>query len=265
MGEFVLFFDLEADSGSRADDFKWTQVTCACATMISVDACIKATGDPEAAERAVANGTHRHWWRDVAELGQDPLEEMLRLMDMAVLIVAFNGLEYDFPLMKRHYCRNFKRYVAHRTKTLDPFMNIKLATGKWYKLDRLLIANGLPAKIANGKEAITMWEQDRREELREYCAADVFLMARLCLQSEIVLPDCGRAENRLFGVASALAACEASRKLNPTPTPRHSIPTPTPIPNPNPNQDLNLKRKMNNSPPEATPPDVVEPFVIVDA
>lgn len=209
----VLIFDLEADSGSRADDFRYTQITVACAIVLDSDACIADRGARTGhghVSKAMKTAKRFHWWRDVSEDGRDPFHELLTLMDEAELIVAYNGLEYDFPLMKRHYARNEVRYINHRMKTLDPFSNLKRATGRWLKLDRLLMANSLPTKIADGKQAIVMWENQQRDALKEYCEADVVLLAQLVLLDSITVPDLGRFPNLVFGVASALAAVRES-------------------------------------------------------
>jgi hypothetical protein len=209
MRETVLIFDLEADSSSRSDDFRWTQITVACALVLDANSCMAdriREHDGTQTYEAVENARYYRWWRDVSVDGKDPFHELLTLMDEATLIVAYNGLEYDFPLLKRHYAHNQARYLSHRIKTLDPFANIKALTQRWPKLDNLLIANSLPAKIANGLQAIKMWDDQRRDELEEYCKADVVLLAKLVLHDKITAPGIGRLPNSVFGVASALAA-----------------------------------------------------------
>jgi hypothetical protein len=178
------------------------QVTVGCAIVVDNKYCEKTGMD--AAKLALDNGVAHHWWRDVAEKGHDPFEEMLALFDAADAIVAFNGLEFDFPLLKRHYAHNMARYMSHRIKCLDPFNRIRAATTRWPKLDTLLVANNLTSKSGDGKRAIRLWEESRRDELHAYCADDVRLLLQLAMLDTLHFPDVGTLPNHVGGIASFL-------------------------------------------------------------
>tara|TARA_Y100000748_G_scaffold224916_1_gene189404 strand:+ start:1690 stop:2361 length:672 start_codon:yes stop_codon:yes gene_type:complete len=205
----VVVFDLESDSSFRAFAgaardlrFKRMQCTVACALVLDSELC--RGPDPAA---ALANGEHRHWWRDVSEKGQDPFEGLLRLFDEADVIVGYNAGDFDFPLLEKHYGGKAVRYLSHRMKLLDPFEKLKAATGVWIKLDDLLLANAIPQKTGSGLEAIKMWEEGKRDQLLAYCTYDVLALARLCLLRKLRVPSMGvAAPGQLFGIAAALAA-----------------------------------------------------------
>lgn len=207
----VLFFDLETDQAfdrcpgaTRQQQANYMQVTVLCALECDPKLCV----NPEDANRAVERGTKTHFWRDVVEPGKKhPFEPLFERMDASSVIVAYNGLGFDYLVLRKHYGHGIeahRRYLRHRAKTLDPFSRIREATDVWPKLDTLLRENGLETKTANGLEAIKMFEEGRREELLAYCVQDVAAMARLCLLGELKFPGLGTIPNALFGVASCL-------------------------------------------------------------
>lgn len=216
----VVFFDCESDcvfarcpGASRDQQFQNMQATIVCALRLDSKLCL----DPEQCDEAMTRGAAMHWWRDVAPKGAGPFDGLLNLFDDAELIVAYNGLDFDFPLLRKHYTRKNggeARYMAHRLKCLDPFALIRAATGHWPKLGALLEANNLSPKTANGVEAIAMWEEGRRSELLDYCTQDVAAMAWMCLLSQLRMPQISQLlPNSVFGVASALAARRASKEV----------------------------------------------------
>ena len=126
------------------------------------------------------------FWRDEAADGCTPVDELLKLFDDAEVIVCFNGLGFDFPLLRRFYrplngCSAPQRYVLHRSKTLDIMARARDATGLYMKLDLLLMENGLATKTGDGLQAVKLWRCQKRKELSDYCHMDVELTLRLSL------------------------------------------------------------------------------------
>tara|TARA_X000001036_G_C20651948_1_gene795404 strand:- start:1050 stop:1760 length:711 start_codon:yes stop_codon:yes gene_type:complete len=219
----VVVFDVETDStfatcgaapGDREHQFQCLQITIACSLELDAAACASAAPD-----EALARARARHWWRDVARPGEDPFEDLLRSFDSALVIVAFNGLDFDFGVLKKHYHGDSARYLRHRCKCLDSFATIRACTGIWAKLDTLLKANKLITKSGDGLEAIVMWNAGRRDALRSYCAQDVTCLASLVLLEEIVVPGAGILPHRVFGVRAALAAATATKGRPPSSPP----------------------------------------------
>jgi len=82
---------------------------------------------------------------------------------------------------------------------------VRDATGSYLKLDHLLYVNGLPQKTGSASDAPRLWEDDKRDELEAYCAADVELTARLALK-EALSVDEAALPNAVHGMRSALVA-----------------------------------------------------------
>jgi len=216
---FVVFFDCESDctfqsaaGGNRAEAFTRMQATVVCAVVIDTEQCEKGTDR----STALSFAKEKHWWRDEAESGKGPFNELLKLFDEADCIVAFNGIDFDLPLLRKHYGsskRGMKRYLDHRIKCHDPFVKIRTATDVWFKLDVLLRANGLPTKTGTGLEAIRMWENGEREKLKTYCAQDVRSLVALTLLERLEAPNVGSLPNHVHGITSALAGIKALRAV----------------------------------------------------
>lgn len=186
-----VVFDTESDGlperGQRgAMDFSHVQCTVACALVIELRPGAHAVTqlDLQRAKRITC-------WRDVVpEKGASPFRALFQAFDEASLIVGYNSLDFDLPLLFKHYTRSIrKNYVHHRLKSHDLFSRIRAATYQWPKLDALLEASGLEGKSSDGAEAIRMWEEGRRAELEEYCATDVLRTAQLALMPELKMPN----------------------------------------------------------------------------
>ncbi len=215
----VVFYDAETQTtlADVGDNFDHLQVSCLCAIAIDSDLIAKFDDEPSNIEYIIKeHGRKLVLWRDEAEIGHDPFETLLEWFDAAEAIVAYNGLHFDFPLLRKHYGRSetaAQRYLTHRCKTLDPCKTIEAATGIRTKLDRLLNCNGMETKSADGMEAIKWWSQGERMKLRCYCMKDVEVMARLVLQKTIFMKGIGTLPNSVFGIASFIAAQRCSALL----------------------------------------------------
>lgn len=159
-------------------------------------------------DAAFASAKTHHWWRDVVDGSGGPFDGLLTLFDNAEVIVAYNGLNFDFPVLRKYYGNGKtarRRYLDHRLKVLDPMLKIaNCADVRYPKLDALLQSNGLSAKTGDGLEAIKMWEQGRRQELQEYCAHDVKQLAQLVHLDRLQVPNVGLLPNCVHGIASAI-------------------------------------------------------------
>lgn len=169
------------------------------------------------------NGALEHvrkhtWWRDEAADGKTAFSELLELLDRAEVNVAYNGLGFDFAVIRKYYGfgRQAKaRYMQHRIKCLDPMHRIASSVDiPFPKLEALLVCNKLGQKSGDGLNAIKLWEQGKREELCAYCAQDVGLLAQLVHLAVLEVPNLGTLPNRVHGVASAI---RAHRALQPVP------------------------------------------------
>lgn len=190
---YIVAWDSESDSlfrdhgGDRDLALRYhMQFTCICAASVALD---DAELEGAALERAVTKHT---FWRD-DDASPNPVAGLLDLFDNAAAIVTYNGNGFDFPLIQRFYAardpearaRGVRRYYAHRAKHIDVFERVRGVTDRWFKLDALLRENGLECKSGDGREAVTLWEAGRRDDLEAYCAQDVMLTLRLALKHGI--------------------------------------------------------------------------------
>ena len=226
----VVVFDCESDRvfdrarGDRARQLHEMQCTVACALVLRGDAV--AAGQP--AEAVLAQAEELVCWRDACD-ADGPFAPLLAAFDDAAVIVGFNQLAFDMPLLRKHYPGSSAaagaRYLGHRLKCLDIFCEARARTDAWFGLGDFLRVNALPHKSGTGVNAVALWDKvqmgtddearEGREALRAYCMDDVRLTAQLGLLPEPRLPPDGRTRtsNALFGIASALAAFECGQRL----------------------------------------------------
>ena len=205
----VVIFDCESngrpqkelstprDRVSNESDFRYVECTCACALIVPIDQLPSLKG-----------ATELTCWCDVAPSpGANPFEPLLAAFDHASMIVGFNQLEFDLPLLFKHYGKGAggDRYIGHRIKCLDIFSRLRAVTGHCPKLDDLLKTNGLPAKSGDGMRAIRMWQDDERAQLEEYCRRDVCRTAQLALLPRMRFGQTTIPEH-VYGLMPALAA-----------------------------------------------------------
>ena len=178
----VVVFDCETDSlPTKEFGFRYTECTCACALAFEMS----TIGASDNTQTLLDSGVSITCWRDVIEPGRrGPFDQLFDAFDAAHLVVGFNCLSFDFPVLKKYYnCRDgaATRYWSHRIKTLDVFCRLRDVLDTWPKLSDLLRENGLGSKLTTGDNAIVMWEAQRRVELEDYCRVDVRKTAELAL------------------------------------------------------------------------------------
>lgn len=194
--ETVLFWDIETTEklssypGERDDQCRLSQCSVACAVVVNVkntyvdmktSTSITCWRDDERVAQNTQKGEESLWL--------SPFEPLFQAMDRASLIYCYNGLGFDFLVMKKYYGANTTRYQHHVAKTVDVFCRVRDLVDEWPKLDLLLSKNGLSTKTADGLQAICMWKSGMRKELEAYCRSDVELLARLSFKADgIVVP-----------------------------------------------------------------------------
>jgi hypothetical protein len=221
-GGTVVVFDAETDSGfdnlrgfTHAEKIgRIIQPTVVCATTVPSALVLNGAS----AEGVLEHATHHVYWRDVAEDGKTPFDELFELFDRADVIVGYNSLNFDFPLLRRFYraageCSAEERYLRHRYKSLDVFARVRDGTGAYYKLDALLKLNGLAPKTADGAQAVVLWSEGRREELRDYCAADVVCTLRLSMLDFMSVGYGVRVPGHVFNLRNQLLSLKAQRSF----------------------------------------------------
>lgn len=212
----VVVWDIETQARidqmpglDRRQQIGHLQVSCLSFLELKSDRLLKG---PDEALREVEEAKMVTLWRDDNSRGAGPFEPLFAAFDRAEVIASFNGLGFDHIVLEKHVSR--RRNETHLLKVLDAFSRIREHTTLWLKLDSLLKANGLAAKTADGLAAIRMWHDGERDDLQEYCEADVRALARLLVQRELLLPGgTTTLPNYIFGLASAIAAKRTSDSL----------------------------------------------------
>lgn len=99
----------------------------------------------------------------------DELDQLFELMKKAELIIGYNLLGFDYPVLQAH----LKNFSLDSFKTLDILEEVQKNLG--YKIRLEDVAQGTlgQGKSATGLEAIEMWRQGQIEELKKYCLQDV--------------------------------------------------------------------------------------------
>lgn len=80
------------------------------------------------------------------------------------------------------------RYKAWVSKALDPFHVAKEELGQWPSLNKMLAANKLPSKSADGTQAIEFVQRSQWDALEKYCMDDTRLTHRLIHLERIKIP-----------------------------------------------------------------------------
>lgn len=125
------------------------------------------------------NGAFNRWFGD----DQEHMLEVYNIMDNADLIIGFNNLKFDNPLLQAH------GVPMGDSKSYDILRQIWFAAGLTeifnpmthggYNLDAVAMANLGTGKTGKGEFAPWLWAKGKRDEVAEYCINDVVLTKRL--------------------------------------------------------------------------------------
>ena len=191
----VVVFDCESTGapdrtygrGYPGKGFERIHCTVLCAVV-----CSLSEEDPSAQledpSHVISRSERIVCWCDIVNRGNSSgFEAAFEAFDAADVIVAYNGLDFDMPLLWKHYPRTKEgdaRYRSHTMKMHDPFSKRRSVTNCWPKLDDLLRLNGLEPKTGTGAQAVHMWNRRQRHDLEHYCMHDTVQLAMLVLSNE---------------------------------------------------------------------------------
>jgi putative phage-type endonuclease len=209
-GGQLLVWDLETDrlvpthgSGYKLEDLRATILA-----VLVIDPKLAASNPSE----AIRSAERYEFWHSEADGA--PVELFQSCLDACLAHVAYNGVHFDMAVVKKHYADGVGQWQAHVDAIVDPLVGIRSATGRRWKLDQLLAANGLDGKTDSGAMAPTMWVERDLERLRSYCFSDCERLAELVLRPRIRLPDAVRGvdsvESRAFRAVGGTAAADSS-------------------------------------------------------
>ena len=134
----------------------------------------------------------------------DSIEKLMHVLEDAEVVLAYNSV-FDETVVQAELARVVgaeqaaSRMQALRHRTFDPMTWIFAREGRRFKLDTLLTINNLGSKLADGEAAVRMWKARDVQPLERYCMQDARLLAELCKQPRIRLP------NRVVTDAASIA------------------------------------------------------------
>ncbi len=118
---------------------------------------------------STARGTYEIYGeKDLERLG----EELVR----ADLVVGWNHLQFDYPVLQPHIFHT----LADQTVNLDMMLDIEVRLGSRLKLDNVASTTLGTGKTAHGLDALRWWQEYKKtgdfthlRNIAEYCAYDV--------------------------------------------------------------------------------------------
>lgn len=105
--------------------------------------------------------------------GEFELEEFQKLVNQADVVVGYNILGFDNPLMAAN------DVVIPEARSYDLLAEIKRALGHRVSLDAICQANGFGTKNESGALAPVMWQRGEHTRVINYCLNDVRLTKKL--------------------------------------------------------------------------------------
>ncbi len=103
---------------------------------------------------------------------QEEFPQMWPYFLKAELLVTFNGLYFDIPLLNKYYKKEGLGDLTEH-KHLDIFKEVKQVSGRWLKLDKIAEGTFGVRKSGDGLEAVKWWREGKVDEIRKYCLDDV--------------------------------------------------------------------------------------------
>ena len=198
-GDGVVLFDVETTELITDEvPVEDMRVAVACA----VRAATRDTGEMETAQAETLTCWHEQVTHAPGGGERHGVETLLRWMDAAAVIVAYNGRAFDMEVLRGYYRGDTERWARHEAKLHDPLEAVRRAAGHRVKLSTLLSLNRMGGKAGTGCDAPRWWKEGRWEQLERYCMRDVHALMELVGRNEIRVGT--HTVTREAGVAAAL-------------------------------------------------------------
>jgi len=98
----------------------------------------------------------------------DELDKLWIVLESADLLVGYNSLHFDLPLLNKYYLGDLA-HIPH----LDLLKEIQGSLGRRIKLDDVASATLGVKKSADGLQAVLWWKQGNIDDIVKYCIQDV--------------------------------------------------------------------------------------------
>lgn len=103
---------------------------------------------------------------------QEEFGKMWPYFQNAELLITFNGIYFDVPLLNKYY-KKAGLGDLNQTKHTDIFKEVKQTSGRWLKLDKIASGTFGVNKSGDGFEAVKWWREGKVDMIRKYCIDDV--------------------------------------------------------------------------------------------
>ncbi len=104
--------------------------------------------------------------------GQEEFDKMWPYFQKAELLITFNGVYFDIPLLNKYY-KKAGLGDLNKTRHLDVFKEVKNTSGRWLKLDKIAEGTFGIKKTGDGFDAVKWWREGKVDDIRKYCLMDV--------------------------------------------------------------------------------------------
>jgi len=100
--------------------------------------------------------------------GLDDLPKLWPVLENADILVTFNGMHFDLPILNKYYSGDLTKF-----RHIDLLKEVQKVIGRRVGLDNIASSTLGVGKTGNGLEAITWWKNGEVDKIIEYCKADV--------------------------------------------------------------------------------------------
>jgi len=100
---------------------------------------------------------------------QEDFQKMWPFFEKADLIVTYNGIHFDVPLLQKYTDKINLSKINH----VDIFAKIRDVTGKKLGMDGVAGTTLNLSKSANGLQAVAWWNSGEIDKIIKYCEQDV--------------------------------------------------------------------------------------------
>ncbi|MEM6823101.1 MAG: ribonuclease H-like domain-containing protein [Verrucomicrobiota bacterium] len=105
---------------------------------------------------------------DYAIYDEDRVNDLIRELQRADLVVGYNVVRFDYTVLEPYACFDFSQ-----VPTLDMMLDLEEVIGHRIKLDAVAESSLGVNKTAEGTEALKWWKEGKLYEIAEYCCYDV--------------------------------------------------------------------------------------------
>ena len=142
----IVYFDLETQK-SAEDVGGWDKISL---MRMSIGVTYSAT----------RGGYHIY--------GEKQVDELIRELQRADLVVGFNNLRFDYEVL-----HGYTTFDLRQIPTLDMLVELQKALQHRLSLDSIAAATLGVEKTAEGMQAIRWFQEGKLSEIAEYCCYDV--------------------------------------------------------------------------------------------